>query len=263
MPLFSLSNSDGVLVGEFIKNDGPTVMLVSGLGGSMDFWEGVKQQIISLGYGVLSLDQRGIGQSERGTIPLSISLLAEDFHKALMYCGVDHVHVVGHSTGGCIAQQFAVNYPQKVLSVVLGATWSFRNQYMLELFELRRSLLKVNPFFYQQQSVYLSYPAEWIVNNLQVLMTNKNWEEYKVNIMLERIQALLDFDGRNLASKIMSPCLVLGVEDDLVIPHVLQRNLSLLISGAEFMSWERGGHFFPITLQEEYIETLKNWFERF
>lgn len=257
------SGVDGATFAVERTGEGPAVLLISGLGGSAAFWKGVSAALAAQHYHVICMDQRGIGGSERGTAKVSIAQLAEDFNQLLTQCGVERAHVVGHSTGGCIAQQLAYAHPEKVRSLVLGATWAGPNAYMQNLFALRAQLLRLDPQCYEQQGVYLSYPAEWIWKHNAFVATGKKWGPEQVHTVQERIEALLQFDGRSQAAALSVPSLILSAEDDAVVPHALQKELQTLVAGATLTSWPTGGHFFPITLSHIYNDTLLNWFSRF
>src|SRR3989338_4146734 len=55
---------------------------------------------------------------------------------------VDRAVVVGHSTGGAIAQYLAAHFPARVSAIVLSATWSHADAYFRALFETRADVLR-------------------------------------------------------------------------------------------------------------------------
>ncbi len=63
--------------------------------------------------------RRGYAGSSRATEPLSISRQAADCRALLSYLGVDRAHVVGHSYGGAVALQLALDSPDVVHSLAL------------------------------------------------------------------------------------------------------------------------------------------------
>ena len=73
---------------------------------------------------VLTLDNRGTGQSGPLDGPLTLVQLAEDGLALLDHLGWERVHVVGLSMGGMIAQELALLAPERVLSLSLLATHS-------------------------------------------------------------------------------------------------------------------------------------------
>ena len=68
---------------------------------------------------VIIFDNRGSGLSSKPDEPYSITMLAEDTVGLLEAIKVDRVYVLGISMGGLIAQEIAINYPEKVQGLVL------------------------------------------------------------------------------------------------------------------------------------------------
>jgi pimeloyl-ACP methyl ester carboxylesterase len=63
--------------------------------------------------------RRGYAGSSKYRTGISISDQALDCKNILDYLGINHVHIVGHSVGGTIALQFALEYPHYVDTVSL------------------------------------------------------------------------------------------------------------------------------------------------
>jgi pimeloyl-ACP methyl ester carboxylesterase len=70
-------------------------------------------------YRLVTYRRRGYGGSDRVPGPTSIAQQAADCRALLAELGVDRAHVVGHSFGGNIALQLALDAPAVVHSVVL------------------------------------------------------------------------------------------------------------------------------------------------
>src|SRR5699024_10767203 len=147
---FTITTKDGAQLLGTYQGHGKPVLLISGLGGTATFWTGVSAALAADGYQVFCVNQRGINGSTRGSADLTIEQLAVDFLQVLEHFGVSSAHVVGHSTGGCIAQQIGLIAPERVRSLVLGATWAGSSAYMSALFAFRKQLLQENPQYYQK-----------------------------------------------------------------------------------------------------------------
>ncbi len=70
-------------------------------------------------YRLIHYHRRGYAGSARATGPVSTSEQAEDCRALLRHLGVEQAHVVGHSYGGTIALQLALDAPAAVLSLAL------------------------------------------------------------------------------------------------------------------------------------------------
>lgn len=71
------------------------------------------------GYRRITYHRRGYAGSSRPARPLSISEQAADCRGLLRYVGVERAHVVGHSFGGAVALQLALDFPDLVHSLAL------------------------------------------------------------------------------------------------------------------------------------------------
>ncbi len=76
------------------------------------------------GFRVLRLDNRGAGLSDAPDEAFSIEQMADDVAAVMDAAGMSSAHVYGASMGGLIAQELAIRYPERVLSLVLGATYA-------------------------------------------------------------------------------------------------------------------------------------------
>jgi 3-oxoadipate enol-lactonase/4-carboxymuconolactone decarboxylase len=69
-------------------------------------------------------DVRGFGASDKPPGPYSPAVFARDLDGLFAVSGIDAAHVVGISMGGVIAQRLALDFPQRVRSLVLVSTSS-------------------------------------------------------------------------------------------------------------------------------------------
>ncbi|MCH9672989.1 MAG: alpha/beta fold hydrolase [Gammaproteobacteria bacterium] len=71
------------------------------------------------GFRILRYDLRGHGGSDAPPGPYSLEQMAGDIDALCHHWNIERVHVVGVSLGGQIAQTFALNYPERLASLVL------------------------------------------------------------------------------------------------------------------------------------------------
>lgn len=245
------------LIGERSASGQP-VLFISGLAGTARFWQASTNLLRH--QHCITFDQRGIGASSRGTDPVSISRLAQDCLAILDEVGLESAHIVGHSTGGCIAMELALTVPQRVRSLVLSATWAGPNNYMKALFNLRKDLLHAQPSIYARFGPFLSYPSEWLDQHPELMnMPARDWSDERVNIVSERIDALLAFNRHADLGQIRCPTLIMGTRDDMVVPEFLQRALLRQIPHAESYWFERAGHFYPVSRYEQFARLISSW----
>lgn len=94
----------------------PVVTFVHGLAASLSIWAGQAERL-SDRFRVLRYDLRGHGGTASPDAPCSRHDLAADLAGLLDVLGIARTAVVGHSAGGVIAQQFAVDFPERVAAL--------------------------------------------------------------------------------------------------------------------------------------------------
>lgn len=117
----------------FGNPDDPVFLLITGWFSDLTLWpRGFCKVLADRGYRVIRYDNRDAGMSSRtdidsidaGNLPYTMSDLAGDAIGLLDAISVDKAHVSGFAFGGTIAHLVAIEYPNRVLSVVPFATSS-------------------------------------------------------------------------------------------------------------------------------------------
>lgn len=100
-----------------------TVLLIMGISNDGLGWpESFIRSFVDSGYQVIRYDHRGTGMSDwvenwDPQNPYSLSDMADDAASVLNLSGTDPAHIIGISMGGMIAQQLAINHPEKVATL--------------------------------------------------------------------------------------------------------------------------------------------------
>jgi pimeloyl-ACP methyl ester carboxylesterase len=104
----------------------PPILLITGVGGSMLWWEeGFCRMLAEGGRFVIRYDHRDTGRSvtyEPGHLGYTGGDLAADAVGVLDAYHIPAAHIVGVSAGGAFAQILALDFPERVLSLVLIST---------------------------------------------------------------------------------------------------------------------------------------------
>lgn len=258
---FVVRTADGAELRASVEGAGPALLLVSGLGGTAGFWND-SAAALARSSRVIRFDQRGIGASTRGEAPCTIDQLAQDCLAVLDAAGAGRAVLLGHSTGGCIGQSLARQAPERLDGLILSATWLKPSRYMAALFGTRRAILDENPHAYAATATLLAYPPAWLEANWGVYETAVAKAPNTVQarqVVRERIDALLSFDGSDHVAAITMPVLVLGTRDDMIVPAFLQEELAAALPGARKTMLDSGGHFFPVSRPDAFTATVAEW----
>ncbi|KWR91893.1 acetoin dehydrogenase dihydrolipoyllysine-residue acetyltransferase subunit [Cupriavidus sp. IDO] len=118
-PAYQFIDVDGIRVRYARKGDGPqTVLFIHGFGGDLDNWL-FNLDPLADAYTVVALDLPAHGQTSPRLAGTTLAEMAGFVGRFMDEAGIASAHVVGHSMGGGIAAQLAVDAPQRVLSVAL------------------------------------------------------------------------------------------------------------------------------------------------
>jgi 3-oxoadipate enol-lactonase len=103
--------------------DGPAVVFVHGLGGSIETWRAQLQAIGEAGFRTVAYDQRGAGLSGKPDGPYSAEQWTGDLHALIDALRVDRMALVGNSVGCMVAANAAAELGERcwALAMIGGA----------------------------------------------------------------------------------------------------------------------------------------------
>jgi len=101
---------------------GTPVLLVHGVGSSIDTWSEVYSRLTQTGRSVVAVDLFGHGKSGSGNGDYSLGANATMLRDVLNFLDIDQVHLVGHSLGGGVSMQMFYQYPDRISSLTLIAS---------------------------------------------------------------------------------------------------------------------------------------------
>lgn len=107
-----------------LEGRGPRLLCISGTNGDLRRSPSIFETPLGRHFEILAYDQRGLGRTSRPDIPYSIFDYAADADALLQALGWDRCSVLGISFGGMVAQELALNFPQRVDRLVLACTSS-------------------------------------------------------------------------------------------------------------------------------------------
>lgn len=95
-----------------------SVILIHGFGGDLDNWLFNIDALAEAG-AVYALDLPGHGQSEKQVREASLKGLSDAVVGFMDALAIDRAHLVGHSMGGAVSAQTALDHPDRVASITL------------------------------------------------------------------------------------------------------------------------------------------------
>lgn len=132
--------TNGVSTYYEVTGQGPAVIFASGLGGTASYWT-PQVEAFAREFTVVTYDQRGAGATECSSEPITVATLADDLEALVKGLGLTTPFVVGHSTGGAIAQVLAARAPGLLGGMVQYASWPRSDAHFKWCFRMRKALL--------------------------------------------------------------------------------------------------------------------------
>lgn len=114
--------ADRIQLRTSVRGSGPPLLLITGLGASLDLGMPFERELVARGLQAISFDAPGIGQSTPYHRPRRMPGFARTVERMLTALGYQRVDVLGVSLGGIVAQQLAHQAPHRVRHLVLAAT---------------------------------------------------------------------------------------------------------------------------------------------
>ena len=227
------------------EGSGAPLLLIMGLGWSSHAWHRTRP-VLGEKYRTIALDNRGVGRSEAPPGPYSIAQMAADAAAVLNAARVNTAHIFGVSMGGMIAQEFALQYPNKVRSLILGCTAAGGPQAVRAEQEVLQVLMTrgqdpdqfakaIRPFIYDQGT-----SPERIEEDTAV---RRKWSP-SADAYFAQLQAIMAWEAYSRIGQISAPTLVVHGENDRLIPPENARQISARIPGAKLAMLAKASHIF-------------------
>ena len=115
-------DANGISIGYKLIGAGPPLVMIMGLGGTMENWQPQIIDALAKRYQLILLDNRGMGHSTANATVFSYPLFAADVIGLLDALGVKQTNVLGYSMGSTITQELLLQYPQRFHKALIHAT---------------------------------------------------------------------------------------------------------------------------------------------
>jgi pimeloyl-ACP methyl ester carboxylesterase len=244
------------------EGSGDPLLLIMGLGYSSAAWYRTRPNL-SHQFRTIAFDNRGVGQSDMPPGPYPIPVMASDAAAVLDAANVESAHIFGISMGGMIAQEFALQYPGRVRSLILGCTAAGGPHVVRAEAEATNMVMArgtMTPEEAAQAAIPFIYdpgtPRDRIDEDLAI---RRPWfprqEAYNA-----QLQGILAWESYSRLAKITAPTLVIHGESDRLVPPGNGKLIAENIPGARLVMLTHASHIFttdqPEAAQRVILEFL-------
>lgn len=225
---------------------GQPIVLLHGLASTCHIWDMVAP-MLAQDHAVIAVDQRGHGETDKPDEGYDIATVTQDALGVIQQLGVDKPIVIGHSWGGSVALNMAVEAPASVkgLAWVDGGMINVSNRYpniedaKIEMAPPDFTGVKVDSFLERvrsrhQETGMSPEVADIVMANFEIL------EDQTIKARLSRanhlriIEGLWDHKPRELYGQVQCPVLIMPArQDNNLATHERGKRRLMLVEEAE------------------------------
>jgi 3-oxoadipate enol-lactonase len=232
------------------------LLLIAGLGHSSKLWFRQVPEF-SKHFETIIFDNRGVGQSDKPDEPYSVAGMAADVIGLLDHLGIEQAHVLGASMGGYVAQEIAIEHPERVKRLVLLCTHYGGPEYLELTGDLWKEILDVaglSPEEIYRRGIKYSTTPEFFKNNEEMVkkLVRMRLEDPQPAYAFQRqFAAAAAFYSKDRLQRIQAPTLVLAGREDQIVPLELAERLTEAIPNAQLKVIDHAAHLLFIERPEE------------
>ena len=243
---------------------GIPLVMVHGLNGDLTGWALIMPEFAKH-YRTVALDVRGHGGTDKPDQPYSIQGFSGDLYGFMRKLEIPKAHIFGLSMGGAIAQQFALDHPEMIRSLILVSTFSYIDDHARQAFNRLKACLAEGgyPAFFDEV-VKLAFTPEYIAANPGPIAELKK-KRIAINspVAIGRAtDACLAMDLKSQISKIALPTLVVSGRKDVFTPLHLAEQIHRSIRGSEWKILEGVGHNLYIESAPDLVQAVLGFLQK-
>ena len=247
--------------------EGEPLLLLPGLGADHHLFD-LQRAALGRAHRLILVDNRDAGASDEATSPYGIAEMAQDALAIVDQLGGGRFHVLGVSMGGAIAQQVALQAPDRVASLVLVSTWGRTDPFLHAVLEgWRLMIARLTP------EQFLAAQAPWVFSArflasptpefaaLQAGIRERGWPR-SVAAYERQVLACLAHDALAVLAILQTPTLVLAGEEDILTPPRYGRALAAMLGRAELGLLTGVGHACLLESPKPFAEKVLRFLAR-
>ncbi len=240
---------------------GSWVTLINGHTRTSKDFKLLVKHLVSCGHRVLTLDNRGAGQTETSS-PFTMEDLAHDVIALWDHLEIEQSHLLGISMGGMIAQLLTAQYPERVKRLILVST-AARKKWIDSMAEAGwgNTLDSV-----KEKLTYYFAPSFIAKNKLLVeAMAKQILKEIETGRFAEAAkaqrEAMAHFEGFTYLSRILAETLIIHGREDRVMAPEAARELHEHIRYSRTEIIDGAGHLLLAEAPKELYSLVSDFVE--
>jgi len=253
------------------QGNGEPLVMISGCGADSSAWFNQVPHL-SLKYHVITFDNRGTGRSDKPDIPYTMEMMAADVAGLLDSIGIGAAHILGYSMGGVIAQEFALTYPERTLTLILSCASPagapdviLPEPQILALMFDPETITRLTPLEWSGKLLGCMCSQEFLDRHphlVNEVVAMQSEHPTPLHCIMRQVEAMLTAHTYDRLPKIKAPTLVIGGTADRVNPCQNLRLLASRIPNSELVILENLGHGMFIEGADETNRVILTFLKR-
>jgi 3-oxoadipate enol-lactonase len=212
-----------------VHGQGEALVLIPGLGVDHTGWF-CQVPALKRHFRVIIYDPRSLGKSERPRDSYDVRAMVDDVIGLMDWLDIKQAHIMGHSLGGIIAREIAINYPDRVAKLILASSAygqgdvSEYNPVLMEVLGLTQGATEIDFARLNARRTLSTLIGLTFKNKALRLVTR--WLAYlfirprMLMGLTDQLRAVAHYNSVEKLALIKAPTLIItGDEDRLVVPH--------------------------------------------
>jgi 3-oxoadipate enol-lactonase len=238
-----IAKINGLNINYQVEGQGESLVMITGFTANVQTWM-FQIPTFKKRFQVITFDNRGSGKSSKPDGPYSVKMMAEDTVALMDILGVEKAHILGFSLGGSIAQEIAINFPERVNKLILVGSWSNKDDISTGMTPELRGVMQLPAQRIPDSvmSLAINHKFYRIIFLPLINMINRRMGAAAYSGILGQRDACLGHNTSDRLNRIKVPTLVMVGTQDRCIKPASSEELAKQIPGAKLLKIDNASH---------------------
>jgi pimeloyl-ACP methyl ester carboxylesterase len=256
-----LARVGGININYQVDGKGEPLVMIMGFSANRSGWT-PQISFLKKYYRIITFDNRGVGKSDKPQGPYSTGMMADDTIGLMDNLGIEKAHIMGASMGGMIAQELAINYPLRVIKLVLACTYARQDETSGDApLQARLARLTPDKMAGAMVGLALNRPLYRFTYGALAKIQCKFMGVSGRTGLAGQEQACLNHNTYDRLPLIKSQTLVIVGTEDRIIKPVSSEVIAEKIPSARLVKIKGGSHSFNIETKDVFNREVLNFLQ--
>jgi pimeloyl-ACP methyl ester carboxylesterase len=263
-----IESSDGISLyyeTYYTESKSPTIFLLHGVGGDLDAWQFIRDNLLEKGFSCIAMDIRGHGYSghPRSFKSYEIEHFVQDFIDIIDAENLSTVILIGHSLGAVLATHIALAYKDRLEKLVLISPSYIPPPYLHLpiLKQISTTLIAILSIISPppMKPWHSTYPVGKFHKDFELYGLVRTITKNSLRSYLLSSKETLRHELQSKLKEIKLPTLILSGDKDSIFPIPIAEFIHSQIPQSKFEVIKDGNHVLVVNNVNEVSEAIYNF----